>query len=155
MIVRCINSDYIIIFLLIVIAVLLVKRRYSKFEHMSNVDVEALRNLSSMYNKGKLKVTELEVTGNIKGKKLEITDNIKGKKLEITGNAEIGPAYIGRYNKSDPDYAQFSHKKKTGKNEYALMQQYTGITILNSTAKKAQVRFNDSYNGDIVGFHSH
>ena len=42
--------------------------------NISNVDVEALRNLSSMYNNGTLKMTNLEVTGNIKGKTLDITD---------------------------------------------------------------------------------
>ena len=99
MIVRCINSDYIIIFLLIVIAVLLVKRRYSKFEHMSNVDVEALRNLSSMYNEGKLKVTELEVTG-----KTDIDGVLKVKELKVTGKTDIdGVLTVGdnKFTKND------------------------------------------------------
>ena len=52
--------------------------------NISNVDVEALRNLSSMYNNGTLKMTNLEVTGNIKGKTLDITD--KGT---------IGPHTVG------------------------------------------------------------
>ena len=79
--------------------------------------------------------------------------DLTGKgKLKITGNAEIGPAYIGRYNRSDPNYAQFSHKDKTGKTEYALMQQSSGITILNSTAGRAQVRLNDNYKCPIKGY---
>jgi hypothetical protein len=82
---------------------------------------EALRNLSSMYNNGTLKMTNLEVTGNIKGKTLDITDN-----------GTIGPTMIGALNGHN-DYACISHKShglKEGK--YALVQDNHGKTFINS-----------------------
>jgi len=67
--------------------------------------------------------------------------DLTGKgKLKITGNAEIGPAYIGRYHRSNPSYAQFSHKDKTGGAEYALLQESSGTTLLNSFTGRPLIR---------------
>ena len=66
----------VIIYILIGIIFYILLNRDIK-EHasnLSNADIEAIGNLSSMYNNGTLKMTNLEVTGNIKGKTLDITD---------------------------------------------------------------------------------
>ena len=107
--------------------------------NISNVDVEALRNLSSMFNSGKLKVSSLEVTDNIKGKTLDITDNIKGKTLDITYNGTIGPTMIGGLNNQVGlnNHACISHKKYGLKAaNYALVQDIYGNTFINSAINK-------------------
>ena len=40
--------------------------------------------------------------------------------LYVTGNGYIGPAYIGKYKKTDSNYAHFSHKNNTGGSTYAF-----------------------------------
>ena len=145
-------SRYVNLFLLVIIVILLVKRRYSKFEHMSNVDVdvEALRNLSSMYNKGKLKVTELEVTGNIKGKKLEVTGNITGEgKLKIKKSAEIGPAYIGPYG-TNTNHAEFSHVENRTDTTYGLLHVNNGRVYINSNGKGSIYMQHNNNNKSII-----
>ena len=93
--------------------------------NISNVDVEALRNLSSMFNSGKLKVSSLEVTG-----------NIKGETLDITKNGTIGPTMIGALNGNN-DYACISHKSHGLKApNYALVQTIKGETFINSASNK-------------------
>lgn len=52
------------------------------------------------------------------------------------GNGYFGPAYIGKYGKTRSDYAQFSHIKMTGTNQYAIVHHEGGRTILNAASGK-------------------
>lgn len=64
---------------------------------------------------------------NIDGK-LKVNDELEVKEHGIIGNAYIGPS------QTDSNNAVFSHKEKTGKNEYTLSASNTGATILNTSA---------------------
>jgi hypothetical protein len=93
-----------------------------KTEHMSVTNDEAVAMIASLYNGEKLVVNELEVIGDIKA----------GGNIIASGDGYFGPAYIGKHAKNDPNWAQFSHKDKTGENDYALIQQGSdGHTRLN------------------------
>ena len=52
------------------------------------------------------------------------------------GNGYFGPAYIGKYGKTRSDYAQFSHIKMTGTNQYAITHHEGGRTIVNAASGK-------------------
>lgn len=88
---------------------------------MSAIDPEAIANFSQMYKDGKLKISE----------------------LEVTGNATIGPAYIGHYNNNDGNWAQFSHKDKKGNSQYSVLGGKNGQTLINSS-NNIKFRHNNS-----------
>lgn len=69
--------------------------------------------------------------------------------LTVTGDAEIGPAFIGKYNNSAV-YAQFSHKDKKNGNSYAFMHRDNGETLINTTQDFITIRKdNDSRKGKL------
>ena len=63
----------------------------------------------------------------------------------VEGNGYFGPAYIGKYNKTRSDYAQFSHKNVTSNTQYAITQHEGGSTMVNApSGKSVSLRLNDS-----------
>ena len=76
-----------------------------------------------------LKADHIKTT---KGTPFKITNDLK-----VTGNAEIGAAYIGKWNKTDPNHAEFCHKDRDWINtKYAIMAKNDGSIFLNSTNNK-------------------
>jgi hypothetical protein len=87
---------------LLIINILMLSRSRMKIEGMSvDVNPEALANLSTMYNNGKLKVSELEVTG-----KANITGdlNVQGTNTVLCGGK------LRFTNHSDKTYIQSGNK---------------------------------------------
>jgi hypothetical protein len=120
----------VIIYILIGIIFYILLNRDIK-EHasnLSNADIEAIGNLSSMYNNGTLKMTNLELTGYIKAK-----------------SGTFGPAYIGQYGNNE-DNAMFSHvNNKSGGGNYAVVQHKNGNTYINSKKDKHVHINNDNF----------
>jgi hypothetical protein len=57
----------------------------------STINQEALENLSAMFNSGKLKVTDLEVTGSTKLSDLQVSKDLKvSKNTSVGGDLDIG-----------------------------------------------------------------
>ena len=56
--------------------------------------------------------------------------------VNAEGNGYFGPAYIGKHAKNNSNYAQFSHKDRTGKSDYALLQKNDGNTYMNASKSK-------------------
>jgi hypothetical protein len=100
------------------------------------VNPEALANLSSMYKNGKLKVSELEVTGNIKANDIK-ANNIKAKgNIDSDGTGRFGVAKIGNWVRNG-NYAVVAHKDKFDKeDEYAFMHHMSGETYVNASTDK-------------------
>ena len=116
-------------------------------------DINAIRNLEQVAKKlqqGGLTVAgDLTVDGNIKVKKDLTVDkkitskgdiNSNGKinskgDIKSDGNGYFGPAYIGKYGKTNSNYAQFSHVKRTGSRDYSILQYKGGHTYVNSSNK--------------------
>ena len=56
--------------------------------------------------------------------------------IKSDGNGYFGPAYIGKYNKTDSNYAQFSHIKNTSLGNYSILQGKGGETFINASRGK-------------------
>ena len=76
-----------------------------------------------------LKADHIKTTN---GTPFKITNDLK-----VTGNAEIGAAYIGKWNKTDTNHAEFCHKDRDWINtKYAIMAKNDGSIFINSTNNK-------------------
>ena len=135
----------------------LISNKVFKTENMSNtdikkiieeqykIDIDAIRNLSKLANdltiNNKLIVPGgLEIEGDLTVKK-----NINAKQdIKADGNGYFGPAYIGKYGKTNSDYAHFSHKNMTSNKQYALLQKNDGHTYLNTASKEIYFRSDNS-----------
>ena len=129
-------------------------------EHMTS-DVETIRNLiREEYNHDIEAIRNLGAISKslLTGKNYHNTDpdttpgrliipadvEIQGN-LFVTGNAEIGPAYIGKYHGDDDDvYAHFGHKAyKTDETGYAILQKNNGQTYVNTKEDNIYLRKNN------------
>ena len=137
-----------------------------KIEGMANLSDEAIRNIASVYNSGKLTIRDLEVTNNLNVKGSAIIDNdinckyitnngmtangdlnVKGGATiggginvqgagNIGGGATIGRAYIGEH-KEYKDHAIFCHvNQMEKKDDYALLQNGVGDVFFNAPNDK-------------------
>ena len=78
--------------------------------------------------------------------------------LKTTGNAEIGPAYIGKYGKTNNNYAEFTHKNRAGNpSKYSFLSQDNGITLINTSHATAPIyiRRNNSDKNSSIAYHIH
>ena len=143
--------------ILIFVVLYLIFNKVFKIENMSNtdikeiiqeeykIDIDAIRNLSKLANdltiNNKLIVPGgLEIEGDLTVKK-----NINAKQdIKADGNGYFGPAYIGKYGKTNSDYAHFSHKNMTSNKQYALLQKNDGHTYLNTAGKEIYFRSDNS-----------
>ncbi len=77
------ETIYIIIIVLVIIFIIkLLTIRKSKLEHLTPISDEAIQNLSSLYNKDQLSITNLTATGNTNLNNTAIT-NVKTNKLQL------------------------------------------------------------------------
>lgn len=79
--------------------------------------------------------------------------------LIVTGNAEIGPAYIGKWNKTDNRHAEFSHKDRdfSSNTKYAILSKNDGTTFINTAHPTAPIyiRRNNSDKNASISYHIH
>lgn len=103
-----------------------------------------------------LKTDHIKTTGGTPFKinnKLEVTGDLK-----TTGNAEIGPAYIGKYAKTNGDYAEFTHKNRSGNSsKYSFLSDKNGNTFINTShaSEPVYIRRNNSNTNASISFHIH
>src|SRR5690349_10737355 len=109
-----------VLFGLVVIVLISCCKKSDMIENMINIDVGAVKNLSTALTNGRLSVNDLIVT-----------NNLSVGSLGVTGNATIGPAFIGKYGGDTDGYAQFSHKDCKDKTKYAVLQRGDGKTFIN------------------------
>ncbi len=123
-------------------------------------DINDIKRLTSLSNKlikdGKLKIKsnlfiddDLIVNNSLStneyltvNKNADLLGNIKAKgtllvnkDLITKGNGYLGKAYVGKYNKTDDSYAEFSHIDRIGGNKYSLLSHKNGKTFVNGTTK--------------------
>ena len=103
------------------------------------IDVDAIRNLSKLANDLTVN-NKLIVPG---GLEIEGKLSVKGD-VNSTGNGYFGPAYIGKYDTNNSDFAQFSHKDLSTNTRYALLQDKKGDTILNTANRGIYFRIKNS-----------
>ena len=68
----------------------------------------------------------------------------------FSGNGYFGPAYIGKYLKTDSNYAQFCHKNLASNQKYALLQHKNGNDTYLNTGKHIWFRQNNATKMDLT-----
>ena len=105
------NILFIIILLIIVYKIS--NLNYENFTNLSKQDLEALQNLSSMYNKGELKIAKLHVTDNAQfDKNITATEKITSKNLNAE-NVKVTKNINTDGNIYSKNWIQGKHLKST------------------------------------------
>lgn len=101
------NTDFIIIILLVVLILVFFFNPSQNLVNMESFttseNIEAIQNLASMYENGKLNVTDLNVSGNLNATNLNVSSNLNVngqtnlKNTKILGSGSIGgeKGYLG------------------------------------------------------------
>jgi len=91
------------IIILVIFSLIILLKKQKKYEFMetetttslTDIDIEALQNLSSMYNSGtvtvpNIKVTgDIDITGGIKANTLDVTSGINTNTLDVTSDLNV------------------------------------------------------------------
>lgn len=135
--IKMMNTDFIIIILLVVLILVFFFNPSQNLVNMESFttseNIEAIQNLASMYENGKLNVTDLNVSGNLNATNLNVSSNLNVngqtnlKNTKILGSGSIG-----------------------GEKEHLGFDDAGNITTGNITAY-GEVSGTKGFKGDIVG----
>jgi hypothetical protein len=136
------------IIVLLLLIFIIYKLSFERFSNLTTQDLESISNLSSMYDKGELKISKLHVTDdvkfdkNLKVKNLHVDDHSSTKRLDIRNNGDDNDTHFNFNNEGKNYFRGKNWIQTTGPmdtslknfldNDSGVKDHHIGFTRINS-----------------------